>query len=346
MEAAELTDLRDEALRLRTELNDAVAGAGETVDAASISALVFERDRVEAEIRRALLAGTVAEVDVGALAETLAPGTVAVGYRRYRLDLDVSFARRLAPRAELDSEHALVALGGVTFDAVAEPGEMDTLGLDFAPLPGTEREVRDLAVLFRETFAREASLLTAEHATKTALHAAAPRARYLHLATHGYFADAAPALQETGLVTPYAAASVRSLAPMTLCGLALAGANAAVTSRGRTPGILTAEELAGLDLVRCELAVLSACQTNVGIRSAGQGVQSLQAAAHAAGARAAITSLWKVDDEATRALMTGFYERLWTQGRPKAEALWEAKREPREAGAPARDWAGWVLTGS
>ena len=58
-----------------------------------------------------------------------------------------------------------------------------------------------------------------------------------------------------------------------------------------------------LDLSNCELAVLSACETNVGIRRAGQGIQSLQGALHAAGARTAITSLWKVDDRPTRELM-------------------------------------------
>jgi hypothetical protein len=53
-----------------------------------------------------------------------------------------------------------------------------------------------------------------------------------------------------------------------------------------------------------------ACETNVGIRRAGQGIQSLQTALHAAGARTAITSLWKVDDAATRKLMERFYTYL------------------------------------
>ena len=93
------------------------------------------------------------------------------------------------------------------------------------------------------------------------------------------------------------------------------------------------------------MAVLSACETNVGIRRAGQGIQSLQAALYAAGARSSITSLWKVDDAATRRLMELFYTKLWEEGLPKAQALWEAKCVLREEGAPVRDWAGWVLTG-
>ena len=92
--------------------------------------------------------------------------------------------------------------------------------------------------------------------------------------------------------------------------------------------------------------MLSACETNVGIRRAGQGIQSLQTALHAAGARAAITSLWQVDDARTRELMARFYTHLWVDGLPVAEALWNAKAAQRAAGTPPRDWAGWVLSGS
>ena len=138
---------------------------------------------------------------------------------------------------------------------------------------------------------------------------------------------------------------VTGLAPMTLCGLALAGANKGRDSLGRVPGILTAEELCSLDLSQCELAVLSACETNVGIRRAGQGIQSLQSALYAAGARTSITSLWKVDDAATRKLMERFYGYLWLDGMTKADALRKAQGDLRAEGHPVRDWAAWVLSG-
>ncbi|MFT7480819.1 MAG: CHAT domain-containing protein, partial [Gammaproteobacteria bacterium] len=175
--------------------------------------------------------------------------------------------------------------------------------------------------------------------------------RYVHLATHGWFApesvpstkDARPegeSFARMGLED-----RVSGLAPMTLCGLALAGANNGRDSLGRVPGILTAEELCSLDLSQCELAVLSACETNVGIRRAGQGIQSLQSALYAAGTRTSITSLWKVDDAATRRLMEVFYTNLWIEKMPKAEALWQAKQALRDEGHPPAHWAGWVLTG-
>ncbi|MFN0009039.1 MAG: CHAT domain-containing protein, partial [Planctomycetota bacterium] len=145
---------------------------------------------------------------------------------------------------------------------------------------------------------------------------------------------------------------IRGMSPMLLCGIALAGANLPADAIGRIPGLMTAEELSNLDLTRCELAVLSACDTNVGVRRAGQGVASLQRALHMAGARSVITSLWKVPDEATRELMTDFYRRIWVLKLPKAQALWEAKRTLRDAKDDSgrakystRDWAAWVLSG-
>ena len=140
---------------------------------------------------------------------------------------------------------------------------------------------------------------------------------------------------------------------MILCGLALAGANLGKDELGRVDGVITAEELSTLDLSKCELAVLSACDTNVGVSRAGQGVASLQKALHMAGAASVITSLWKVPDEATKELMLDFYRRLWIQKKQKSTALWEAKmalRAKKDAqGKPVyttRDWAAWSLTGA
>ena len=139
---------------------------------------------------------------------------------------------------------------------------------------------------------------------------------------------------------------------MLLCGLAFAGANLPEDPYGRVRGTITAEEIATLDLSNCELAVLSACDTNVGVRRAGQGVASLQRALHMAGARSVITSLWKVPDGATKELMVDFYRRIWIEKKPKWQALWEAKMRIRgmkdeegELKYSTRDWAAWVLTG-
>jgi CHAT domain-containing protein len=107
---------------------------------------------------------------------------------------------------------------------------------------------------------------------------------------------------------------------MLLSGLVLAGAN-------RDPGkaVLTAEEVAGLDLRGAELVVLSACDTGLGKVAAGEGVLGLQRGFHEAGARALAASLWSVSDAATSVLMEDFYTNLWEKRLTRLEALRQAQ---------------------
>ncbi len=281
------------------------------------------------------------------------------------------------PRPAADGE--LVALGGATFNAEPEgkqvepdPVELEPFaGISrggawqrgFPPLPHTASEALGLAELYREVFGPEAgaTVLLREEASRESVERLTPRARWLHLATHGWFAPESVRTLDEALLTDAKLGieigatreeQVRGSSPMVLCGLAFAGANREPDASGRLPGLLTAEELSRFDLSDCELAVLSACDTNVGVRRAGQGVASLQKALHMAGARSVITSLWRVPDEATKELMLDFYRRMWVEKKPKAQALWEAKMRLRAARDPdgrplysTRDWAGWVLTG-
>ncbi len=157
-----------------------------------------------------------------------------------------------------------------------------------------------------------------------------PHARWAHIATHGFFADpnVRSVLQPdpklfsfTG--TERVGAGLRN--PLVLSGLVLAGANRPSadvdTSTRDDLGILTAEAIAGLPLQDLELVVLSACETGLGMVGGGEGVFGLQRAFHLAGAHNVVASLWKVDDEATAALMAIFYDQLWRQHKPPIEAL-------------------------
>ena len=62
------------------------------------------------------------------------------------------------------------------------------------------------------------------------------------------------------------------------------------------------------------------------------------------GARAAIVSLWSVDDDATQQLMIAFYTHL-KEGLSKAEALRCAQADIRHKYPNPFYWAGFVLTG-
>jgi tetratricopeptide (TPR) repeat protein/CHAT domain-containing protein len=119
-----------------------------------------------------------------------------------------------------------------------------------------------------------------------------------------------------------------SLQPGLLSGIALAGANVP-PQPDQDDGIMTALEVASLDLQNVDLAVLSACETGLGQATRGEGMLGLQRAFQVAGARTAVSSLWSVDDAATQTLMVEFYKRLWDKEHPmgKLEALRQAQLE-------------------
>ena len=104
-------------------------------------------------------------------------------------------------------------------------------------------------------------------------------------------------------------------------------------------------EISTLDL-DADLVALSACETHLGQYVPGETSLTMASAFTAAGARATLTSLWKVDDEATSELMQVFYDEV-SKGRLLSVALREAQQ--RVAARPAYShpyyWAGFVLTG-
>jgi CHAT domain-containing protein len=221
----------------------------------------------------------------------------------------------------------LVALGGVDYGK----------GATYPALPGTAPEARRCRTLFRNAFPAEpAATLSGAGATVQAVRRAlaGKRPRWLHLATHGFFEPPGrverllrglaarpdgPALWREQTVT-------LSSLPLLRSGLALAGANRPEDDPRAPAGVLTGQDVEGLDLRGCEVAVLSACQTALGDLKRSQGVLGLQRSFHAAGVKTMVTSLWNVHDAATLELMDEFYSRLWGKGRPsRLEALRQAQ---------------------
>jgi CHAT domain-containing protein len=197
-------------------------------------------------------------------------------------------------------------------------------------LPGTERERRLVAELARKALKARPVERWGRGASTARLLADLPGVRYAHLATHGFFADASfrsafqldPGLFErAGLRRESAGAR----SPLVLSGLVLAGANRTGKAAAPDRGVLTAEALVGLRLEGLELAVLSACDTGLGEVAGGEGVFGLQRAFHLAGCKSVIASLWRVDDEATCALMGLFYRHLWRDKMHPVLALREAQ---------------------
>lgn len=90
-------------------------------------------------------------------------------------------------------------------------------------------------------------------------------------------------------------------------------------------GVLTAGELAALNLQNTALVVLSACDSGLGSVREREGVFGLRRAIAQAGAKNLIVSLWQADDAATGRMMKDFYERL-AKGDPAANAWHAAQR--------------------
>ncbi|MEL6273859.1 MAG: CHAT domain-containing protein, partial [Bacteroidota bacterium] len=90
-----------------------------------------------------------------------------------------------------------------------------------------------------------------------------------------------------------------------------------------TEEMLFLNDLYSLSL-QSELAVLSACETSLGRIAPGEGILSLARAFAQAGAASTLTTLWKVDDEATKELIVEFFNQL-KAGSSRAEAVAQAQ---------------------
>jgi CHAT domain-containing protein len=132
-------------------------------------------------------------------------------------------------------------------------------------------------------------------------------------------------------------------------GLALAGANTWLQHRllpsDAEDGILTAEDVSGMDLSNTELVVLSACETGLGKVLTGEGVFGLRRAFVLAGAQTLVMSLWKVPDEQTMDLMIDFYNHILA-GKPRAEALRKAQLNIKEKYPDPYYWGAFICQGN
>jgi CHAT domain-containing protein len=284
-----------------------------------------------------------------------------------------------------NSQYARRALAGSGANAASARSERQLRGTEsacpsfrsirFTALPGAKNEAEIIARLWDRIGLETPSgpdhvrLLTGGLATERAFKELSPKRRILHLATHGFFlADECGAvLEETrsvGGVVPVKSVNVRPNVdgprrlsdvvenPLLLSGLALAGANRrAAASLEEDDGILTAEEVAALNLEGVEWAVLSACDTGRGTVAAGEGVLGLRRAFQVAGVRTVIMSLWAVEDRAARDWMEALYRARLRDRLDTADAVRQAslavihqRRASRQSTHPFY-WASFVAAG-
>ncbi|MGH9867114.1 MAG: CHAT domain-containing protein [Candidatus Polarisedimenticolia bacterium] len=273
-------------------------------------------DPVEPMIKDRHLVLLVPDAAVGLVAFDSLPGAeggylIEDGQRRQCLSAERSLTREKGtPR-----EESVLVMGGADFDA-PDTGDPGGGGLPapacrafasrrFEPLPGTRREARHVEALWRGR--ADVTVLEGRGATEASFRKKAPGSTLLHIATHGFFLqESCPssfdALQDNEDVPP-------ADPPLRLSGLALAGANRRrAAASGQDDGLLTAEEIAMIDLEGVDWAVLSGCETGTGEIVGGEGLLGLRRALEIAGARTAIMSLWAVDDGAAGIWMKHLHE--------------------------------------
>lgn len=244
-----------------------------------------------------------------------------VDSNRYR-DMTEEFVRQRAPRDLIDKLESL---------------------------PGTLVEVESIHKVLSSLNSKEkVELYKSDLATEAAFKSySGQRPRILHIASHGFYEKPSVKLV-TDIMTDENEIVNFEQSEMRHSGLLFSGADN-VRMDEPVPaeiedGVLDAFEISSLDFNGTDLVVLSACQTGLGTIS-GDGVFGLQRGFKKAGVRSIMMSLWKVDDDATCALMTEFYKNLFINKDNKNDALKKAQNYVRSnpAWEDYRYWGGFII---
>lgn len=145
----------------------------------------------------------------------------------------------------------------------------------------------------------------------------------IHIASHGFFYDAADTLKPASLAG--------RTSPMDLSGLVMYGGK-----------LMSAEDIAGMNLDNAALVCLASCDSGLGKTSA-EGVYGLQRAFRKAGAGTIIMSLWEASDVASAMFMSELYKVL-VSGKCDVERAFRAAQSAVRSRYPEPFyWAGYVM---
>lgn len=265
----------------------------------------------------------------------------------------LSSTREIVMRRK-EAKHRTAALfGGINYDSdVRELAAMAQNRSAAGYLKGSKEEIDDIQKILTNKHIHT-DTYSDQDATEEEFRAlSGSNKTIVHVATHGFYWEDTTAVKQDFFkqrtYTGVSYISNQQQDPQERCGLLFTGANIALRGkREQLPndihdGVLTAKEIATLDLHNADLVVLSACQTGMGEIS-GDGILGLQRAFKTAGVGTILMSLWQVDDSATRSLMTAFY-RYWIGKKlSKREAFRRAQKFVREQYQDRYYWAGFIM---
>lgn len=271
---------------------------------------------------------------------TPAQKTALYGGMDYHIN-DVAWAE-IAVKNQLIDDKQMYAMRDV-------PSIERGVALYLKPLPGSKKEVKQIADIFKESNL-ETYIYTGTSATEDELkRTSGSDITMLHIATHGFY-QTQDNIKNPETVTFIRKGDDKEDQVLSRSGLFMTGAsswfNGEKIPENVNDGILTAREISHLNLTNVDMVVLSACETGLGDVT-GDGVYGLQRGFKKAGVQSMIISLWKVSDEATQIFMTEFYRNLINKKLTKRQALVNAKSFLRKYDngrfSNPKYWAAFIL---
>lgn len=276
----------------------------------------------------------------------------------YRLELKGSTAN-IATTSNFDfNDHPnFCVFGDIQYDT---PETLrDTTALITWPyLEGTKIESEKVVSILRSSNLNT-DYINGKNATEAEFKIKAPLSNVVHVATHGFFFPDPDAYsyiekQDSSIKETRAyrggekAVGIYNFVinknPLMRSGLVFAGANEVwVREEGqeKEDGVVTAQEVANLDLRNTNLVVLSACETGLGDIKGTEGVYGLQRSLKMAGVKYVIMSLWQVPDAETVEFMHKFYTKF-VRTKSIKSSFYETQNEMRKKYDPFY-WAAFVL---
>lgn len=213
------------------------------------------------------------------------------------------------------------------------PARLFAVGDPRGDLPEAQAEVARIAALFPQSTV----VMGVQANEEAVLQGLRSGANYFHFA--GHF-------------------QINSLDPMRsrllLAPAAVSGAdNESCDTEYFDDGELYASEILSFHFPHIELAVLSGCESALGSIIRGEGMMGMSQVLLGRGISTLISTLWRVDDRATRFLIERFYRYHLDNNMPKLDALCQAQRDAIDTAATVFGirhpfpyfWAAFVLNG-
>ena len=221
----------------------------------------------------------------------------------------------------------MLVCGGVEYGLSESDQEKDNdelaysllalMDLSITPLPNSALEIDSIVAVRKNHY--DDKVLRADSLTETALTQLMGKYHIAHISTHGLFSEVAT------LGTDIRPSSTDT--QLSKSCLFLSGSERNLKDRAfdasQHDGVLSARELAKMNLEDVDLTVLSACMSGLGYITP-DGVYGLQRGLKTAGVKTIISTLWSVDDEASCFFIVQLYKNL-EAGMALYDAFWAAR---------------------